>query len=436
MPIGRRVAYLRVRRRLSQQSFADRLGKSKSWVDKVERGVRSLERVSTIREIAAVLRVDAAALLGRDVQPAELAERRGGIARIRAALSTYPMAFGRPAGREVMSAERLAREVRHVWTTYQHARYPRLAELVEVGDATAHRRRRHRAGTLVGPDGVKGASMRCDTWKGAALGTLAVLAAMLVTGCDAGGQSEPERNDRSVETDRSMKEVLKEYQPRFEQRRAALAAAAAKVPEKGAGKASCARRLDPRPEFIWFDHTSQASDSYNSPDKGGNVDIAATTEAGTPERIVDDPGSTLNRFAVPPGWLVRGLWITGPQGPLGTNEFKVTSQYGDEPYLGVEKDPVQRLRKILDLGLHKRYMLLYRVTTFAFPDAEGQDNVRADVFLADLEKGDLPCRLVADGHDYDVRGGLVETVSLTPYEDMQTSFQIHISDKLRSLTRP
>ncbi|MEK8109413.1 helix-turn-helix domain-containing protein [Micromonospora sp. M12] len=69
MPIGRRVAYLRVRRRLSQQSFADRLGKSKSWVDKVERGVRSLERVSTIRDVAAVLRVDVAALLGRDVQP-------------------------------------------------------------------------------------------------------------------------------------------------------------------------------------------------------------------------------------------------------------------------------------------------------------------------------------------------------------------------------
>ncbi|MEU4476059.1 hypothetical protein [Micromonospora sp. NPDC023888] len=278
--------------------------------------------------------------------------------------------------------------------------------------------------------------MRCDNWKGTALGAVAVLAAMLFTGCDAGGQSEPEGIDRSVETERSMKEVLKEYQPRFEQRRAALVAAVTKVPEKGAGKASCARTLDPRPEFIWFDPKTRILDSYNSPDKGGNVDIAATTEAATPERIVDNPGSTLSRFAVPPGWLVRGLWITGPQGPLGANEFKVTSQYGYEPYLGVENDPVQRLRKILDLGLHKRYILLYRVTTFAFPDAEGQEKVRADVFLADLEKGDLPCQLVADGHSYDTRGGPVGSVSLTPYEDMQTSLQIHISDKLRSLTRP
>lgn len=124
---------------MSQQSFADRLGKSKSWVDKIERGVRSLERVSTIREIAAVLRVDAAALLGRDVQPAGVAERREGVVRIRAALSTYPMAFGGPAGREVMSPDRLAREVRHAWMTYQHARYPRLVELLPKVVTEIHR---------------------------------------------------------------------------------------------------------------------------------------------------------------------------------------------------------------------------------------------------------------------------------------------------------
>ncbi|WP_327034067.1 helix-turn-helix domain-containing protein [Micromonospora ureilytica] len=139
VPIGRRVAYLRVRRRLSQQSFADRLGKSKSWVDKVERGVRSLERVSTIREIAAVLRVDAAVLLGRDVQPAGVAERREGVARIRAALSTYPMAFGRATDREVMSPDWMAREVRHAWMTYQHARYPRLVELLPTLVTEVHR---------------------------------------------------------------------------------------------------------------------------------------------------------------------------------------------------------------------------------------------------------------------------------------------------------
>ncbi|SCG63624.1 helix-turn-helix domain-containing protein [Micromonospora zamorensis] len=139
VPIGRRVAYLRVRRRLSQQSFADRLGKSKSWVDKVERGVRSLERVSTIRDIAAVLRVDVSALLGRDVQPVGLAEQREGVARIGAALSAYEMAFGRPMDREVVSPVWLAREVRHAWMTFQHARYPRLVELLPTLVTEVHR---------------------------------------------------------------------------------------------------------------------------------------------------------------------------------------------------------------------------------------------------------------------------------------------------------
>ncbi|MEU8388068.1 hypothetical protein [Micromonospora sp. NPDC048842] len=76
------------------------------------------------------------------------------------------------------------------------------------------------------------------------------------------------------------------------------------------------------------------------------------------------------------------------------------------------------------------------MTTFTFPDAEGRDIVRADVFLADLEKVDLPCQLVAEGSRQGTSGGPVGWVSLTPYKDMQTSLQIHISDKLRSLTRP
>ncbi|WP_303395040.1 helix-turn-helix domain-containing protein [Micromonospora sp. NBS 11-29] len=137
LPIGRRVAYLRAHRKLSQQMLADRLGKSKSWVDKVERGVRSLERVSTIREVAAVLRVDAATLLGDDARPPGAAERTEGVARIRAALSTYGMTAGRDA-----PPEGLNRAVAHAWNTYRHARYPQVVEqlpelLAEVQRAQA-----------------------------------------------------------------------------------------------------------------------------------------------------------------------------------------------------------------------------------------------------------------------------------------------------------
>src|SRR5947208_15389733 len=66
LPIGRRVAYWRGRRKMSQQVFADRLGKSKSWVDKVERGVRRLDKFSVVYEISDVLQLDVQLLLGRD----------------------------------------------------------------------------------------------------------------------------------------------------------------------------------------------------------------------------------------------------------------------------------------------------------------------------------------------------------------------------------
>ncbi|WP_433345637.1 helix-turn-helix domain-containing protein [Micromonospora sp. CA-111912] len=116
---------------MSQQVFADRLGKSKSWVDKVERGVRSLDKVSTLRDIAVALRIDTAVLLGRDVQSAVEAERVEGVERIREALSTYEIALGRPAARRVvLPADRLARDVEHAWVMFQHARYPQVMAVV------------------------------------------------------------------------------------------------------------------------------------------------------------------------------------------------------------------------------------------------------------------------------------------------------------------
>ncbi|MFY1583930.1 helix-turn-helix domain-containing protein [Micromonospora sp. WMMD734] len=124
LPVGRRVAYWRGRRRLSQQVFADRLGKSKSWVDKVERGVRTLDKVSTLQDIAGVLRIDTSVLLGRDVLPAEVAGQVEGVGRVREALSTYDVVVGRPAAPgQASSADRLARDVAHAWVTFQHARY-------------------------------------------------------------------------------------------------------------------------------------------------------------------------------------------------------------------------------------------------------------------------------------------------------------------------
>jgi transcriptional regulator with XRE-family HTH domain len=115
---------------MSQQVFADRLGKSKSWVDKVERGVRRLDKFSVIHDIAEVLQVDAQLLLGQEP------ERRGNgpgvgkaeIAEIRAALERYDQVspFFEPAAQPPEVAD-LRKSVRHAWLTYQHAKGGALA---------------------------------------------------------------------------------------------------------------------------------------------------------------------------------------------------------------------------------------------------------------------------------------------------------------------
>ncbi|MFI1196775.1 helix-turn-helix domain-containing protein [Micromonospora sp. NPDC020750] len=120
LPVGRRVAQWRVRRNMTQQQFADRLGKSKSWVDKVERGARRLERVSSLREIAEALRIDLEVLLAE--RPGRPDPAAAGLEGVRAALARYHVeAATRPSD----IAELRAR-LDHAELTYRHARYPEL----------------------------------------------------------------------------------------------------------------------------------------------------------------------------------------------------------------------------------------------------------------------------------------------------------------------
>ncbi|WP_245666796.1 helix-turn-helix domain-containing protein [Micromonospora sediminicola] len=119
--------------------FADRLGKSKSWVDKVERGVRSLDKLSTLQEIARVLRIDTAALVGQDAAPVQATGRGDGVERIRAALSRYEIPLGRPAGGPVVAVDRMLRDVGYAWTTFQYARYPQVIDLAPTLLVTAQR---------------------------------------------------------------------------------------------------------------------------------------------------------------------------------------------------------------------------------------------------------------------------------------------------------
>jgi transcriptional regulator with XRE-family HTH domain len=131
LPIGRRVAYWRARRKMSQQVFADRLGKSKSWVDKVERGVRRLDKFSVVYEIADVLQLDVQLLLGKDperrpdatncIDQVEVEEIRAALERYDQISAFYHVVPQAPALEEMRKA------VSHAWLTFQHAKYGVLA---------------------------------------------------------------------------------------------------------------------------------------------------------------------------------------------------------------------------------------------------------------------------------------------------------------------
>ncbi|WP_444950749.1 helix-turn-helix domain-containing protein [Micromonospora ureilytica] len=124
LPVGRRVAQWRVRRNMTQQQFADRLGKSKSWVDKIERGVRPLERVSNLREVAETLRIDVEVLLA--TRPVRATPVVAGVDGVRTALARYHL----PGADRSPLVEELAARLEHAEQSYRHARYPALLALL------------------------------------------------------------------------------------------------------------------------------------------------------------------------------------------------------------------------------------------------------------------------------------------------------------------
>ncbi|MFY1672420.1 helix-turn-helix domain-containing protein [Plantactinospora sp. WMMB334] len=161
LPIGRRVAYWRGRRKMSQQVFADRLGKSKSWVDKVERGVRRLDKFSVLYEIADVLQLDAQLLLGKEperradgltcIDEVEVEEIRSALERYDS-MSTLLTALPQPP-----SLAEMTKSVNHAWLTYQYARYgvlsralPKLLRDAQALDSVAGGDDSARAAHLLG----------------------------------------------------------------------------------------------------------------------------------------------------------------------------------------------------------------------------------------------------------------------------------------------
>lgn len=133
--VGERIAYHRKRLGLSQVEFAGLVGRSESWVSQVERGVRSVDRMSVLQKVADVLSVPVSDLHGNEDEPEPGAEERPeAFDMIRAAVTGHPALGAVLGGHQTRftgpELDSLRRQHAKVWELVHGSRYAELAPLL------------------------------------------------------------------------------------------------------------------------------------------------------------------------------------------------------------------------------------------------------------------------------------------------------------------
>jgi len=91
--LGRRVAFFRKQRGLSQRAFAELVGRSETWVSQVERGARHVDRMSVLQALADALNVPLAELAAESLVVAAAHQRPDAAVDISLALSSSDALF-------------------------------------------------------------------------------------------------------------------------------------------------------------------------------------------------------------------------------------------------------------------------------------------------------------------------------------------------------
>lgn len=140
--VGQQVRAYRRRRGMSQAALAARVGRSESWLSQVERGVRGVDRLSVLNQLATALDVDPDQLTGEPwtATGGDADRPRTELDQLRRALARYDALLEIPPGRAAaLPAFRLAVDSAH--RHYQGARYAvalaQLPQLVTDADTTA-----------------------------------------------------------------------------------------------------------------------------------------------------------------------------------------------------------------------------------------------------------------------------------------------------------
>jgi len=129
--IAARVEYWIKRRGLTRKVFADRIGKSVSWVDKIKSGDRQLDRLTVLRQIADVLDVSLNALVDEDeARRAAECPDAAEVAAIKEALQRYDgICTGHTVGEEP-DLRRLREAVQYGWASFQASNYKEIGRML------------------------------------------------------------------------------------------------------------------------------------------------------------------------------------------------------------------------------------------------------------------------------------------------------------------
>lgn len=126
--IGERIALYRNRRGLSQEVLAGMVGRSVSWLSQLERGERTVDKLSVLIPMAKALRVDLGTLLG---EPVDFTPKTGpslnAIDRIRVAMTDYLPYVDEDQAPDLVLLRSVAVEI---MAYYQAAEYDRAASLL------------------------------------------------------------------------------------------------------------------------------------------------------------------------------------------------------------------------------------------------------------------------------------------------------------------
>lgn len=141
-PLGERIAYYRRRRGLSQVKLAGLLGRSESWLSQVERGVRSIDRISVLTQVAGALNVPVTELSPDPLLQREEAAQHPTVRAVRMALSRHDVLPGMLGSRRTVAAPaagpaELEAGAERAWELTHASRYTELGEFLPASIAEA-----------------------------------------------------------------------------------------------------------------------------------------------------------------------------------------------------------------------------------------------------------------------------------------------------------